>query len=31
VYAEPTAALERQRAALLAEIAEYAEAGEPGR
>jgi pyruvate dehydrogenase E1 component alpha subunit len=31
VYAQPTAALERQRAALLAELAEFAEAGEPGR
>jgi pyruvate dehydrogenase E1 component alpha subunit len=31
VYAKPTAALDRQRATLLAEIAEYAEAGEPGR
>ena len=31
VYAQPTAALQRQRAALLAEIAEFAEAGEPGR
>jgi pyruvate dehydrogenase E1 component alpha subunit len=31
VYAQPTAALERQRAALLSEIAEFAGAGEPGR
>jgi pyruvate dehydrogenase E1 component alpha subunit len=31
VYARPTAALERQRAMLLTELAELAEAGEPGR